>query len=298
MDDYSLQAPARSGPRSVWWYGRALRVYFFLSLLVSALWIARVLLGAQGSAPAGLAAPRPQQGRPSGFAGHVYCLNQPGRLGRGGRMTELLDYMHVDAEMFGRGHIDAWRDMLDRGYPHALIVEDDIDFETDALAVVQTSMDALRSAGAGWDMLYFGHCSMEEDSGRAMPGGRLFRSVHPFCMSGYALSRSGAQKLHAHFAAGMRRAYALDVQIVALVKRGLVQSYSVHPPVVYQRRDLYPSDDGLELKVARLQASSAWGEAMASVPRLAGWRDPPDADERDPAFKHIPVWMEDARTVH
>ncbi|KAJ2757551.1 hypothetical protein H4S06_003127 [Coemansia sp. BCRC 34490] len=78
----------------------------------------------------------------------------------------------------------------------------------------------------------------------------------------------------------------------------MLQSYSLHPPVVYQRRDLYPSDDGLELKVAHLFRNSAWDEALAFEPRLANWTDPPDRQYEDPAYSQIPRWMEDRNQVN
>ncbi|KAJ1734241.1 hypothetical protein LPJ61_001180 [Coemansia biformis] len=316
-------------PHSAWWYGRAIRVYFSLSLLVSTLWILRVLLSdtawhgglrlaqAHGSNSSDAEIARSSAALLSGvvdedalqldhpgrkyslaFTDHIYCVNKPTKLGRKGRMEALFRYMHLDVELFGGAHVDVWRDIINRDYRHALIVEDDIDFEVDAVAVIHDSLAKLRESSDYWDILYVGHCSMEEGSGATYSGGgRLFHSVHPFCLSGYTLSRSGAQKLYAYFSKGARQAHAMDVQLVALIKRNMLSSCSIHPPVVYQRRDLYPSDDGLELKVAKLLTNSAWDEALALVPRLAGWSDPLDAEYLDPAFKHIPSWMENTKIV-
>ncbi|KAJ2641121.1 hypothetical protein IW137_003202, partial [Coemansia sp. RSA 1287] len=64
------------------------------------------------------------------------------------------------------------------------------------------------------------------------------------------------------------------------------------------RRDLYPSDDGMELRVARLFRNPAWNEALELVPRLANWADPPDMDHMHPAFQYIPKWMEHRPTVN
>ncbi|KAJ2805456.1 hypothetical protein H4R21_001252 [Coemansia helicoidea] len=318
-----------AAPRSAWWYGRAIRVYFTLSLLVSALWIIRVLLtgtaphagpdlarstGPDGTyanvahddvAPLGdalnedeLQLEPPAREYALAYTDHVYCLNRARKLGRRARMEELFRYMQLDVEMFGGSHIDAWRDIINRGYRHALVVEDDVDFEVGAVSAIHDSLAGLRQSTDYWDILYVGHCSMEEGAGAAVGGrNRTFKSVHPFCLSGYILSSTGAQKLYAYFAKGVRQAHALDIQLVALVKRSMLASYSLHPPVVYQRRDLYPSDDGLELKVAKLSTSSVWNEAVAFVPRLAGWTDPLDAEFLSPEFSNIPRWMENAKPV-
>ncbi|KAJ2700365.1 hypothetical protein H4R19_005477 [Coemansia spiralis] len=240
----------------------------------------------------------PAHGYARAYTDHIYCLNKLRRLGRKARMEELFRYMSLDAEMFGGGHVDAWRDIIRRGYRHALVVEDDADFEVDAVAVIHDALATLRQSADDWDILYVGHCSMEEGAGTAVgESSRMFKSVHPFCLSGYILSRTGAQKLYAFFSKGVRQAYATDIQLVALVKRNVLASYSVHPPVVYQRRDLYPSGDGLELKVASLLKNSAWNEAVAHVPRLAGWTDPLDAEFQNPAFAKIPKWMEHGRAA-
>ncbi|KAJ2448228.1 hypothetical protein GGF42_005178 [Coemansia sp. RSA 2424] len=326
--------PPLSGSHSAWWYGRAIRLYFVFSLVISLFWIGKICFinsshltsshsvadTAAGSAPRN-ADRQPQVGRSNAeanelslqlsgpapeyalaFTDHIYCINEMSKLGRKGRMSELFNYMHLRAEMFSHknsAHIDAWRDMINSGYDRALIVEDDVDFELDTVAVISRALHALNSTLADWDILYVGHCSMEEGSGRASSAySRLYKSTHPFCTSGYVLSRNGAKKLFAYFIEHYQQARALDVQLVALIKRKLLKSFSVYPPVVYQRRDLYPSDDGLELKIAKRFKNSVWDDALAFVPRLANWVDPLDSAYLDPAFKHIPSWMEDGNAVN
>ncbi|KAJ1932662.1 hypothetical protein FBU59_006295, partial [Linderina macrospora] len=71
----------------------------------------------------------------------------------------------------------------------------------------------------------------------------------------------------------------------------LLSAYSLYPPAVFQRRDLYPADDGMELKVAKLLTNSAWDEARRFDPRLANWTEPLDKQYLDPAYQHIPKWM-------
>ncbi|KAJ2317213.1 diphthine--ammonia ligase [Coemansia sp. RSA 2702] len=224
------------------------------------------------------------------FTDHIYCINQASRLGRKARMTELFAHMQLDAEMFAGSHLDVWQDVINHEYQYALVIEDDVDFELDAVASIHRALNTLDAQKANWDILYIGHCSMEEKPG-------LARSVHPFCTSGYIVSRNGAQKLFAYFAKHLRSSHALDVQLVALIKRKMLRSYSMFPPVVFQRRDLYPADDGMDLRVGRLLRNSAWDQARAFVPKLQDWIDPPDSQRRDPAFEHIPPWMENTQTV-
>ncbi|KAJ2896339.1 hypothetical protein IWW38_002058 [Coemansia aciculifera] len=323
-----------SGSHSAWWYGRAIRLYFVFSLVISLFWIAKIcfidsshltsshsiadtsadltppdadrqLRADRGGANANalslqLSGPAPEY--TLAFTDHIYCINELSKLGRKGRMSELFNYMHLSAEMFTRknsAHIDTWRDMINSGYDRALIVEDDVDFELDAVSVISRALHALNSTSTDWDILYIGHCSMEEDEGRANSAyGRLYKSTHPFCTSGYILSRNGAKRLFAYFAEHHQQARALDVQLVALIKRKLLKSFSIFPPVVFQRRDLYPSDDGLELKIAKTFKNSAWDDALTFVPRLANWVDPLDSVYLNPAFKHIPSWMEDGNAIN
>ncbi|KAJ2720255.1 hypothetical protein GGI07_004727 [Coemansia sp. Benny D115] len=321
---------ALSGSHSAWWYGRAIRLYFLFSLAISVLWLFKIMyFNGSYSSDVILAQPRsnsidiqnqstndqpvlvneasvllpaPSREYTLAFTDHIYCVNQKNRLGRKGRMNELLKYMHLDAEMFTKRqskHIDIWRDMINRGYERALVLEDDVDFEIDAVSVIGKALGALDESDTSWDILYVGHCSIEENKGKPKTAfNRVYRSVHPFCTSGYILNRSGAQKLFAYFVKNMQQTHALDVQIVALLKRKLLSSVSLHPPVVYQRRDLYPSDDGADLKISKLFKNSAWDEARAFVPRLANWTDPLDSEYLDPAYKQIPSWMEDKKTVN
>ncbi|KAJ1663775.1 hypothetical protein IW140_004523 [Coemansia sp. RSA 1813] len=240
------------------------------------------------------------------YTDHIYCINEENKMGRKSRMAELLRYMHLQGEIFSKKqakHIDVWRDMINNGHKRALVVEDDVDFEIDAVAVIGKSIEALNKTNTDWDIIYVGHCSVEENSTGSGKSpvysgfGRLYRSVHPFCTSGYLLSINGAKKLYAYFSKNTSQKHALDVQLVALIKRNLLKSYSLHPPVVYQRRDLYPSDDGLELKVARLFQNSAWDEAVSFESRLANWSDPLDREYMDPVYKQIPSWMENKNQV-
>ncbi|KAJ1724119.1 hypothetical protein LPJ53_001581 [Coemansia erecta] len=311
------------GTNTAWWYGRAIRLYFLFSLAASALWLVKVVYidsfapdalqtksdsAAQSALPShhdvtggiALVLQEPVREYRLAFTDHIYCINKREHLGRKERMRELLSYMHLDVQMFGQrnGHMDVWRDMINSGYERAIVLEDDIDFEIDAVSTIGKALGVMNTT-QGWDILYIGHCSMEENQGKAKPGfGRVHKAVHPFCTSGYVLSRQGAQKLYAYFFKNMKHTHSLDVQLVALIKRKLLNAYSVYPPVVYQRRDLYPSDDGVELKIHRLLANSAWNEARMFVLHLENWTDPLDEEFLNPAFKHIPSWMEDRKAVN
>ncbi|KAJ2795286.1 hypothetical protein H4R20_005936 [Coemansia guatemalensis] len=232
------------------------------------------------------------------FTDHIYCLSKAKKLGRRKRMSELFRYMHLDSELSDKSHFETWRDIISKGYRQALVVEDDIDFEVDAVDVINRSLKALSSSRTDWDVLYVGHCSMEENIGASIHRySRVHRSTHPFCTSAYVLSLNGARKLYAYFAKNYSPSHSLDVQLVALVKRNLIESYSIYPPIVYQRRDLYPSDDGVELKITKLFKNSAWDEALTFDPRLEGRMDALDEEYHDPPPSRIPSWMEDPNNV-
>ncbi|KAJ1961745.1 hypothetical protein GGI12_003075 [Dipsacomyces acuminosporus] len=324
------------GSHSAWWYGRAIRLYFIFSMVISATWIFKILYidpapvgfsfssenGARQMTPPKSAADvgadanhhrsvvvdesNVQLANPSieyvnAFTDHIYCLNAFNKLGRKGRMTELFKFLHLDVEMVTSkriNHFDAWRDMINRGYQRALIVEDDIDFELDAVPVIRQALETLNTTSTSWDILYVGHCSVDEGQGKAKGGNaRLHRSTRPFCTSGYILSYSGVRKLFSYFAKQQSSAISLDISMVALIKRGLLRSYSIHPPAVFQRRDLYPSDDGMKLKVANMLKNSAWDMATSFVPVLANWTDPLDREYLNPAYRHLPSWMEDVKAA-
>ncbi|KAJ2280993.1 hypothetical protein EV176_000707 [Coemansia sp. RSA 451] len=291
-----------SGSHVAWWYGRAIRIYFGISLLISAMWLVKVAIStcpldvSPTTAQPAAACPEhdllpPTYRRAS--TDHIYCINAAARRGRNARMTELFTYLRLDAHMFNGSHIDAWRDMIKMGHKRALITEDDVDFEIDAVASIRAALASVDAKRSKWDILYVGHCSMDETQGQ-----RVEKSVRPFCTSAYVVSRQGARRLVAYFSKHASAPHALDVQLVAMVKRKILRAYSVFPPVVFQRRDLYPSDDGMELRVARLFRNPAWNEALELVPRLANWADPPDMDHMHPAFQYIPKWMEHRPTVN
>ncbi|ORX74428.1 hypothetical protein DL89DRAFT_289991 [Linderina pennispora] len=256
---------AISGSHAAWWYGRAIKVYFGISILLSFMWILKHLYVDMPTASAPFALGPPAQQYSQAFTDHIYCLNVQNRLGRHARMRALLEYMHLDGELFtGRqiSHLDVWRNIINNNFRHALVIEDDVDFEVDFVERIAKAMAAVQRKK--WDILYVGHCSMDEGQGKPR-GQDVFKATKPFCTSGYIVSRSGAQKLFAYFVRNLSAA-TLD----------LLNAYSLFPPAVFQRRDLYPADDGMELKISKLLTNSAWDEARRLEPRLANWTEPLD----------------------
>ncbi|KAJ1929047.1 hypothetical protein FBU59_007078 [Linderina macrospora] len=177
---------AISGSHAAWWYGRAIKVYFCISILLSALWILKHLyLDTAPNYPLSqftLGPPSPLYAK--AYTEHIYCLSEQNNLGRRARMQELFKYLNLDAELFtGRrvSHMDVWRNIINNNFQHALVVEDDVDFEVDFVERVSRAMEVVRKKK--WDILYVGHCSMDEDQGKPR-GQNVFKATKPFCTSG------------------------------------------------------------------------------------------------------------------
>jgi hypothetical protein len=115
-----------------------------------------------------------------------------------------------------------------------------------------------------------GHCWSNESYHAALPGGAVAEitregrttSVHPSyapkCTHAYAVTRAGARKLVAHLRfVPFAYSRALDQAYAWLTLSGRVQSYSVVPSLVVQRKilssDIDPGDAGV---------GSLWRESL------------------------------------
>jgi GR25 family glycosyltransferase involved in LPS biosynthesis len=96
-----------------------------------------------------------------------------------------------------RSHVEAWKAVAAGSEEHVLILEDDVWFCRGAAATIDRAWsEALNRGGGGLTMLYLSY----EDAGgtceRADAHGTVFRPVRGlWFLSGYVLSRGGAQKL-------------------------------------------------------------------------------------------------------
>ncbi|CAG8772288.1 12200_t:CDS:1, partial [Dentiscutata heterogama] len=91
-------------------------------------------------------------------------------------------------------HYSIYKEIIDKGYNNALILEDDVDFELNITAIMT---DIHRDLPASWEMLYIGHCfeGVGEQVGKSSSVHRLYKSLVPLCTHAYAVSYSGARKL-------------------------------------------------------------------------------------------------------
>lgn len=137
-------------------------------------------------------------------------------------------------------HIAVWKDMIRNGYESALIMEDDIDINSNIASEFPAILDALPQ---NWDMLYPGWCSVrwapdksfetpETDEGA--PFHQLIRSA---CGHGYVLRLSTAHKFVAHSAI-REPTYDTpwDVHVAHFVGDGVIQNVFGFIPQLIQQR--------------------------------------------------------------
>ncbi|CAG8491000.1 28891_t:CDS:1 [Dentiscutata erythropus] len=154
-----------------------------------------------------------------------------GKLSPSGRACYLSHYM-------------IYKSIIDKGFHSALILEDDVDFETD-ITKIMTRIH--RNLPAYWDTLYIGHCYEEigklvDDSSFA---NRLYESVMPSCTHAYAVSYWGARKLLEKLdpMIPVPQNNTIDLAILKKIKNNEITSYSVHPqPIIQWKTKDNPSD--------------------------------------------------------
>ncbi|CAG8577034.1 22081_t:CDS:2 [Dentiscutata erythropus] len=129
-------------------------------------------------------------------------------------------------------HYFIYKEIIDKGYNSALILEDDVDFELNITAIMA---DIHRDLPASWETLYIGHCfePVGEQVGRSASVHRLYKSVAPMCMHAYAVSYSGVRKLIELLNPMIPRG-TVDFSLSVVVKDEKVKSFDVHPPAISQ----------------------------------------------------------------
>ncbi|KAH8101413.1 hypothetical protein BXZ70DRAFT_91610 [Cristinia sonorae] len=147
----------------------------------------------------------------------------------------------------------------------ALVLEDDVDMEKD----IQERLHGIWTAlPQGWDVIFLGHCWSNETYYPAVAtikteSSMLQTSLHPSfspkCTHAYALSRTGALKLLNHLRfPPFAYSRALDQAIAWLVSTGRLNSYSVVPSIVVQRKIGRSDVDG-----GREGFGSDWRDTLA-----------------------------------
>ncbi|CAG8788602.1 25641_t:CDS:1, partial [Dentiscutata erythropus] len=198
---------------------------------------------------------------------HIYVINLYYRTDRRDRMDKLASYLDLDFDYFsaasrydnslfrkyGYGelspsrracylsHYMIYKLIIDEGLNNALILEDDVDFETNIAAI---TTEIHRNLPAYWDTLYIGHCF--ESIGKLVDNSsftnRLYESVMPVCAHAYAVSNWGARKLLEKLDP-MIPHDAIDLALLEIIKNKEITSYSVHPaPIIQWKSKNNPSD--------------------------------------------------------
>ncbi|CAG8498835.1 5252_t:CDS:1 [Dentiscutata heterogama] len=133
------------------------------------------------------------------------------------------------------GHYMIYKSIIDEGFHSALILEDDVDFETD---ITEIMTEIHRNLPAYWDTLFIGHCY--EYKGKLVDNSsfanRLYESRTPHCTHAYAVSYWGARKLVEKLDP-MIPHDAIDLALLEIVTNKEITSYSVHPTPIIQWND-------------------------------------------------------------
>lgn len=202
------------------------------------------------------------------------------------------------------GQTRAIKRMLENGDEVALILEDDVDVEWDLIDGfwdrIETKLPR-RGDEYDWDVTFLGHCWGGEFQKPQYLHPLLHRSTGPMCLHGYALTARGAHRLLSHMLDPWSAfSTAIDLVIPSLlhiqsqshhVPPLLLESFSVVPPLIVQRKD-GPSD-------LQRGNGSKWRGLLrdSTVERIRrdrgewndDWEDrhPDDLDEKlvDPALK-------------
>ncbi|GAA5928260.1 hypothetical protein JCM3775_000560 [Rhodotorula graminis] len=179
------------------------------------------------------------------------------------------------------GHTRAIKKVLENGDRSALILEDDVDVEWD-LERLWSRIE--RRLPDDWHTSFLGHCWGKEMLKPQYLHPHLHRSTNPLCLHAYALSSSGARRALS-LLLNPWTAYqtAVDTAVPSFISFGLVNSFSVDPPLIIQRKD-GPSD--IQLGVGSKWRGLLMDSTVERIRRAEGlevWEDVFDEGNLDPA---------------
>ncbi|KAL7337212.1 hypothetical protein BJY59DRAFT_704659 [Rhodotorula toruloides] len=179
------------------------------------------------------------------------------------------------------GHTRAIKMILENGDRSALVLEDDVDVEWD-LERLWSRIE--RRLPEDWESAFLGHCWGKELLKPQYLHPNLHRSSIPLCLHAYALSSAGAS--HAlSLLLNPWTAYqtAVDTAFPSFISFKLLNSFSVDPPFIIQRKD-GPSDiqQGVGSKWRGLLMDSTV-ERIRRAKGLEVWEDMYDENNLDPA---------------
>ncbi|GAA5938215.1 glycosyltransferase family 25 protein [Sporobolomyces koalae] len=179
------------------------------------------------------------------------------------------------------GHSRAMKMILKNRDRSALILEDDVDVEWDLERMWSRIEKKLPRT---WDATLLGHCWGKELLQPQYLHPHLHRSTAPLCLHAYALSRTGARRV-LDLLLNPWTAYqtAVDTAVPSFIQFGLLESFSIEPPLIIQRKD-GPSDiqQGIGSKWRGLLMDSTV-ERIRRSEGLEVWPDVFDPQALDPA---------------
>ncbi|BGP19317.1 hypothetical protein JCM10213_006195 [Rhodosporidiobolus nylandii] len=179
------------------------------------------------------------------------------------------------------GHTRAMKQILKNGDRSALILEDDVDVEWD-LERLWSRIE--RRLPDDWDATLLGHCWGKELFEPQYLHPHLHRSVVPLCLHAYALSYRGASNV-LRLLLNPWTAYqtAVDTAVPSFISFKLLNSFSVEPPLIIQRKD-GPSD--IQAGIGSKWRGLLMDSTVERIRRANGeevWEDVFDPDNLDPA---------------
>ncbi|GAA5831581.1 hypothetical protein JCM3766R1_004941 [Sporobolomyces carnicolor] len=150
----------------------------------------------------------------------------------------------VAARQVTRGMMSTWwgqtrvlKRMIERGDESALVLEDDVDLEWDIERMWNTIHRRLPGDN-GWDITYLGYCWGGETQKPQYLHPLLHQSTGPMCLHAYALSLTGAKRIRSHLSSPwVAYQSAVDLALPTLIHYELINSFTVTPPLVVQRKD-------------------------------------------------------------
>ncbi|KAM0791918.1 hypothetical protein ACM66B_004172 [Microbotryomycetes sp. NB124-2] len=144
------------------------------------------------------------------------------------------------------GHTRAMKKVLENDDSSALILEDDVDVEWDLERLwsrIESKLPRDKKSGReAWDVAFLGHCWGRELLKPQYLHPTLHQSTAPLCLHGYAVTNKGAERILS-LLNNPWSAYqtAVDTAVPSFIQFGLINSFSVEPPLIIQRKD-GPSD--------------------------------------------------------
>ncbi|CAG8811223.1 24552_t:CDS:1 [Gigaspora margarita] len=137
-------------------------------------------------------------------------------------------------------HYLIYQSIIEKGFNNALILEDDVDFDTN---ITDIMADIYQNLPEPWDTLHVGHCyeMIGQPVGSSSFPNKLYQSVKPQCAHAYAVSNSGAHKL-LKLIDPIKPIIPVDYKISLIIRSKNIISYSIHPQPIIQWKEGNPSN--------------------------------------------------------